>query len=570
MMMRESGENRLLLLLLAVLAGSALLISPSLPLAHAQFTGLVCITTSTSATSCPTSPPTIGPLTHGTTFRVGVFVQNSDPLGGWDMYVAVNPAILNPTSASLGSLITSPTLTSICINGAATTGSCTVGTANGPGVVEVTTIESSGLNDCSTPPGPCSGLAFSINYTVVGSAPSTPIFFPSAASCSPSSVAGTSICVLIANNVGNPLPENIQGATITQAVDPTSSTVACTPSTIVVGTSTSCMATVTDTAATGATNPTGTATFMTDASGSFSPSSTCSLSPVGTSQALCSVTYTPSKVGTGTHHIGAAYSGDLRHAPSVAPAFSLSITLAAGDFSLTLASTSLIIPAGSAAYDVLTVASLSGFTGSVTLANSTVPRGVVVEFVPNPAVVTSAVASATSNIMVLVDSTVVTGTSFNLIVTGTSGFLVHTVSVGVAVTGPMTPTLVQGKIHWTHHISLSKVSAIQVWTAMVGNPLPTNINVLVRVVGLSAVNPSLGFDITCGTICVNTVGSPNSTPGLAPVSVLPVTKCFAFTFNWNVSSFINQKVAFTATLYWTTGTFYNSSNSKSGSFVVAS
>src|SRR2546427_12410002 len=141
-------NKRLILTLPLFLAASLLLPSHVLPSAHAQFTGLVCITSSTTATSCPSSPPTIGPLTPGSTFTVGVFIQGSDAMGGIDIYVRSDPAFVSPSSAALGTLIASPSLTSICINGSAQTGSCTVGTANGNGVVEVTTIESSGSNEC--------------------------------------------------------------------------------------------------------------------------------------------------------------------------------------------------------------------------------------------------------------------------------------------------------------------------------------------------------------------------------------------------------------------------------------
>ena len=43
----------------------------------------------------------------------------------------------------------------------------------------------------------------------------------------------------------------------------------------------------------------------------------------------------------------------------------------------------------------------------------------------------------------------------------------------------------------------------------------------------------------------------------------------SFSFNQAISSsFANQKVTFTATLYWATGTLYTRSNPKSGSFAV--
>src|SRR3989441_12834675 len=207
-------NKRLILSLPLFLAASLLLPVYIVPLGHASpGTGLVCITTSTSATSCPTSAPTIGPLTAGTVFSVGVFIQGSDAMGGFDIYVRSDPAFVNPTGAALGNLIASPSLTSICVNGVAQVGSCTVNTANGPGVVEVTTIESSGSNECGGI-SPCSGMAFTITYTAVAATPSTSLSYPTGAGCSNSSVASPpNTCVLVADAFGSALSENIQAAT---------------------------------------------------------------------------------------------------------------------------------------------------------------------------------------------------------------------------------------------------------------------------------------------------------------------------------------------------------------------
>src|SRR5207253_1241896 len=71
-------KNKRLILSLPLLLASLFLTSQAFPSAHAQFTGLVCITSSTTATSCPGSPPTIGPVTVGQTFTVGLFVQRSE------------------------------------------------------------------------------------------------------------------------------------------------------------------------------------------------------------------------------------------------------------------------------------------------------------------------------------------------------------------------------------------------------------------------------------------------------------------------------------------------------------
>src|SRR5207237_10393050 len=141
---RRLKIKRLILLLPLLLAAALFVPSNTVPSAHAQFTGFVCITTSTTATSCPSSPPSLGAFPVGSTFTVGVFVQNSNRLVGWDMYVAANSSVLSPTSAVLGNLVPNPSLTSICVNGVAQTGSCTKRSANGRGVGEVPTIDSSG------------------------------------------------------------------------------------------------------------------------------------------------------------------------------------------------------------------------------------------------------------------------------------------------------------------------------------------------------------------------------------------------------------------------------------------
>src|SRR3989441_3533038 len=287
-------------------------------------TGLVCIVYPATATSCPPSPFMFGPFNVGQIFTVGVFIQGSQPIGGFDIYVSVNSSYLHPVNASLGTLIVSPSLTTLCVNGQSFEGACTVNSANRPDVVECSTIESSGGND------PGTGLACTITYQVVGKTPSTPIDFasplsPFAAACIPSSVGTTDKCVIVEDNHGNVLPENTQGAIVTQnvTIDPTRTSLSC-GSPVVVGQSTRCTATVTDTASSGASSPIGLVAFFTDSSGSFT-SDSCALAP-GSNPNICSVLYTPSHVDTGTHGIGATYPGDTVHTGSFAPSFPLTIS----------------------------------------------------------------------------------------------------------------------------------------------------------------------------------------------------------------------------------------------------
>jgi len=210
-------NKRFILLLPLLLVGSIFVGSTVIPRAHA-LTGTVCITASATATSCPASAAAIGPITPGQNFTVGVFVQGSDAMGGFDIMVQADSAFLNPRTAALGPLIASPSLTSICVNGSsappAGTGACTVGYPNGPGAVEVTTIESSGGNECGGI-GPCSGMAFTITYTAVAASPSTPLSYPTSSACSTSSVSSPpNTCVLVDDAFGTTLLENIQGGNV--------------------------------------------------------------------------------------------------------------------------------------------------------------------------------------------------------------------------------------------------------------------------------------------------------------------------------------------------------------------
>jgi DNA-binding beta-propeller fold protein YncE len=101
-------------------------------------------------------------------------------------------------------------------------------------------------------------------------------------------------------------------------LNPTATSVSCTPSTVIAGQTSTCTAKVTDTAESGPTTPTGTVSFTSNGPGSFTGSGSCTLAGSGAS-ASCSVSYTPSAT-TSTpvrpDTITAAYNGDSTHTTS--------------------------------------------------------------------------------------------------------------------------------------------------------------------------------------------------------------------------------------------------------------
>jgi hypothetical protein len=105
--------------------------------------------------------------------------------------------------------------------------------------------------------------------------------------------------------------------TQTTLIDPTSTSVACSPATVAVGQPSTCTATVTDTASSGQTTPTGTVTVGSSGPGNFT-GSPCTLTETSTGVATCQVTYTPGASGTPTRAdtITASYNPDLAHMSS--------------------------------------------------------------------------------------------------------------------------------------------------------------------------------------------------------------------------------------------------------------
>ena len=186
---------------------------------------------------------------------------------------------------------------------------------------------------------------------------------------------------------------------------------------------------------------------------------------------------------------------------------------------------------------------------------------------PNPVVITTVGSSVPSFMTIFAGAPA--GTIFTITVTGTSGTILHSVNVTVTITPSVAFTA--GKLHWTHHLSLSKSGGAQSWTAIVSNSLSTSANVVVRIRGQSTSVPANTFDVTCGVVCVDTNGNVNNAALAAGAVSVPVSSSFSFSFSQTISSiFLGQKISFTATVYWTTNSVYGATSTKSGSFAVVS
>src|SRR5207245_7975773 len=112
--------------------------------------------------------------------------------------------------------------------------------------------------------------------------------------------------------------------TVTSTARSTTTTVSCTPASVLDNTPTSCTATVTDSSGTGAVTPTGSATFATNSTGTFTPTNSCALVAGVVGTASCSVSYTPTIVGH--HGITGSFAGDSVHTGSTSAAFTVTST----------------------------------------------------------------------------------------------------------------------------------------------------------------------------------------------------------------------------------------------------
>jgi uncharacterized membrane protein len=158
---------------------------------------------------------------------------------------------------------------------------------------------------------------------------------------------------------------------------------------------------------------------------------TLSLSAAGSSGLTVSISpqSVPGGSGTATLTVNGAAWGNYTakvNSSSGGLAHNITITVQVVDFAITASPTSVVVKAGTLGTPTVTITSLNRFTGAVTLSNSVSPGltcGVL-----SPGSISGGSGSAT------VSCAAITVGNYTLIVTGSSGTLVHSVSVTIRVT----------------------------------------------------------------------------------------------------------------------------------------
>jgi len=153
---------------------------------------------------------------------------------------------------------------------------------------------------------------------------------------------------------------------------------------------------------------------------------TCSFSPAsvtvplgGSVNSTLSIT-TTSSIAASTYTISVSGTdGTLTHSTSV----SLTVTQSSsGDFSLSASPGSVSLRGNGTANYTVTITPSGGFTGSVSFGVSGLPSGATASFSPNPATTSTTLSVTTTNVK---------KGNYTLTITGTSGSLSHSTTVGL-------------------------------------------------------------------------------------------------------------------------------------------
>jgi hypothetical protein len=189
-------------------------------------------------------------------------------------------------------------------------------------------------------------------------------------------------------------------------------------------------------------------------------------------------------------------------------AFTITVTGTTPSFTLASSASSASVTQGSSATDTITVTPVNGFTGSVTLATSTLPSGVTATFGTNP-------TTGSSLLTLTASSTAAAGTS-NITITGTSGTLSATTTIALTVTAkaagsftlaalPATLAVTQGNSA-TDTITVTDVNGFTGSVTLAASGLPSGVTTAF------ATNPTTGSSVlTLTASSTATAGTSNIT-----------------------------------------------------------
>jgi subtilase family serine protease len=214
-------------------------------------------------------------------------------------------------------------------------------------------------------------------------------------------------------------------------------------------------------------------------------------------------------------------------------------------FSLSASPSSLSIEQGATGISTITVTPSGGFSGSVTLSNSTLPNGVTATFSPNP-------TGSTSTLLFTVATGATTGTT-SVTVTGTSGSITATTTISLTITaasGTPVVTLTPTSLTYANEL-VGKTSAAKTVTLANTGSGTLNISGIATTGDFAVSSSTCGSTLAAGKNCKikvtftptqigsrtgslnitdNAAGSPQSVSlsgtGLVSVTLTPASATF--------------------------------------------
>ncbi len=401
-----------------LLLSSLLTLSQAIPPAHGALTGIVCIADPTGS-KCPETPALLAPASPSDKqITIGVFVNSSAPLNGFEIILVADHTIIKPWKVDLTNSIIpggGPNAAIIvqCIGGVPKPGT-TCPAIDGPDTLHL------GAQGTGVSFPPTTGLLFAAIYNITGTTRNTPIDFKTGCGSSTNPTSDTPVCVTVTSGTPQPDPETVQKAGFSNmpfyAVDAS-------PATLVtnLGASNSSLITLTS-----LNRFNGTETL----SGSIAPSGPVqSLFPTTVSLTAGTQGFSTLSINVGSTVTPGSYNVTVTAmVNSSYPSNSVivHVIVPPPDFSISSNPTTVTINATATGSARLTLTSLRSFVGTVGLT-----------LVPSTGLTASLNATQQmlklggSNSSATLTVSASTGGTYTAIITGTSGQIKHQITVSV-------------------------------------------------------------------------------------------------------------------------------------------
>ncbi len=442
-------KKRILVLVLPLLALALIFGFQSfVPSAHAV-TGLVCLQDPNAGAAsptapCPTSPPDLNgpaptaPQTSRTQIRIGVFIQGSDALNGFDIILLSSNVLRAAGVDFTGTVVPGATTVVVeCLDGVLVSGPTCVPQDTPPSGKSTLHFALAAGPAAITAPN-ISGLLFTAVYNITGTTPAAGVSAGFQTGCTVTATSDPPFCVTVTNGSTTPASETLRGASFNNSTPPQWVAITASPLTISFAKgSASLPITITATAENGWPGfSTDTVTFTSQQTTGLTPTFSASSCTTGGTSCTTSVTLAASAAGTYFITVFGNYvfTNTTSGMSAGTLAGSVKIQVSVQDFSIIVSPSTVSFATSSSGTATVTLTSLGGFSGSGTIATAaSAPAGLTIAYNT-----TSVTLTAGGKTFVKITFTSATVNNYLFEVKATFGTLSHTSAlVSVHATAPV-------------------------------------------------------------------------------------------------------------------------------------